>query len=63
MMANPPKAPPASDLEGVRQDQASNVDAAVAADQDAGDLKRARRQSVGRPRQIGGEGNADDRSR
>jgi hypothetical protein len=62
-MANPPKTPPASDIEGVRQDEASKVDAAIAADQDAGDLERARKQAVGRPRQSGGEGNADDRSR
>jgi len=63
MMAKPPKTPPASDIEGVRQDEVSNVDAAIAADQDAGDLERARRQSAGRPRRNGDEDKSDDRSR
>ena len=62
-MAIPPKVPPASDLEGVRQDESGTVEAAIAADQNAGDLERARKQAVGRPRHSSGEGNADDRSR
>ena len=62
-MAIPPKTPPSSDIQGVRQDEASNVDAAIAADQDAGDLERARKESAGRPRRSGDGDNSDDRSR
>jgi hypothetical protein len=62
-MAKPPKAPPASDIEGAKQDEVRNVDAAIAAGQDAGDLERARKESVGRPEQDRDERNPDDRSR
>ena len=61
-MAKPPKSPPASDIEGVDQDEVRNVDAAIEADQDAGDLERARKQAAGRPDYSGDEGNPDDRS-
>ena len=62
-MAKPPKSPPHSDLNGVREDEVDIIDAAVAADQDAADLKRAAEESKGRPDQSeAGEGR-DDRSR
>ena len=61
-MANPPKSPPSSDISGVRQDEKRNVDAAIAADQDAGDLEQARRRSPGRPTPDGKDDNADSRS-
>jgi hypothetical protein len=61
-MTKPPKTPPASDIDGVDQDEVLNVDAAIAADQDAGDLDRARKESVGRPDYSGDDENSDDRS-
>ena len=61
-MAKPPKSPPSSDISGVRQDEKRNVDAAIAADQDAGDLEQARRRSPGRPTPAGKDVSADDRS-
>ena len=62
-MPTPPKTPPASDLEGVRQDEVDNVDAAIAAGQDSGDLAKAREQAKGRPARSEDEANRDDRSR
>jgi len=49
-MSNPPKSPPNSDIDGVREDQKPIVDTANDADQDAGDLADAKRKTVGRPR-------------
>jgi hypothetical protein len=45
----PPQATPHSDLDGVRQDQKSNIDTANEAGQDTSDLKRAHEGSKGRP--------------
>jgi hypothetical protein len=57
-MAKPPTSPPASDIEGAKQDEVRHVDAA----NDAGDLERARKKSFGRPEQDRDERNPDDRS-
>jgi hypothetical protein len=62
-MAKPPATPPHSDIDGVDEDEVRNVDAAVEADQNAGDLERARRDAAGRPDYEEDEDNADDRSR
>lgn len=61
-MSKPPRTPPSSDIDGVRQDERDNVEAANEAGQDAGDLERARRDSPGRPVPEKDEGGADDRS-
>jgi hypothetical protein len=45
----PPQSTPHSDLDGVREDQKSNVDRANEAGQDTSDLKRAHEGSKGRP--------------
>jgi hypothetical protein len=62
MMAKPPASPPHSDIDGVDEDEVSNVDAAIEAEQDTEDLERARRQASGRP-EPGEDDNRDDRSR
>jgi len=59
----PPRTPPASDLDGVDEDEVRNTDAAIAAGQDGGDLERARREAVGRPPRSDDEPARDDRSR
>lgn len=48
-MAKPPPSTPHSDLDGVRQDQESNIDTANDAGQDSGDLGRAADENAGRP--------------
>jgi len=45
----PPKTTPHSDLDGVHQDERSNVDSANEAGQDSGDLERAHRGGAARP--------------
>jgi hypothetical protein len=60
-MPKPPATPPDSLTDGVHQDRRDNVDAAIEAGQDAGDLDRARDQSPGRPNRSK-EKSADDRS-
>ena len=62
-MPHPPKTPPHSDLDGVREDERSNVQAANAAGQDAADLERARAESPGKPVPRADPGGRDDRSR
>jgi hypothetical protein len=47
-MAKPPKTPPHSDLEGVHQDERSNVDVAAELGQSAEDVEHAREKSKGR---------------
>jgi len=59
----PPATPPSSDIDGVDEDEVSNVDAANAAGQDAGDLARARDEAAGRPDFAEDRPNRDDRSR
>ena len=48
-MTKPPKSTPHSDLDGVHQDERPNTDTAREAEQDAGDLDRAREDSAARP--------------
>lgn len=48
-MKKPPPSTPHSDLEGVHRDEKPNVDSAVEAGQDTGDLERAHEDSAGRP--------------
>jgi len=62
-MAKPPATPPHSDIDGVDEDEVRSVDAAVEADQSAGDLERARRDATGRPDYEENKDNPDDRSR
>jgi hypothetical protein len=45
----PPKSTPHSDLDGVHRDEKLNVDTAIEAGQDSGDLERAFSQTPGRP--------------
>jgi hypothetical protein len=45
----PPQATPHSDLDGVREDQKSNVERANEAGQDTSDLQKAHEGSKGRP--------------
>jgi hypothetical protein len=61
-MPRPPKTPPQSDLDGVHEDRVDNVDAAIAAGQDAGDLARAHEEAAGKPG-YSREESRDDRSR
>lgn len=61
-MPKPPIATPHSDLDGVREDEARNVDSANAAGQDSADLAEAKRQSKGRPFYSDDQPNADDRT-
>ena len=62
-MAKPPKSTPHSDIDGIHEDELDNVEAAIAADQDASDLKRAAEESKGRPDQSDAREGRDDRSR
>ena len=62
-MPKPPRTPPSSDIDGVDEDAAPNTDAAIASDQDSGDLERAHRNSTGRPPRSGDGKGLDDRSR
>ncbi|MDT9598062.1 hypothetical protein [Sphingosinicella rhizophila] len=62
-MTKPPKSPPHSDLDGVREDERRNVDVANESGQDSGDLERADRHSAGRPRYEEDRKNREDRSR
>ena len=48
-MSKPPATPPHSEIDGVDEDAARNVDAALASGQDAADLEVARKQAVGKP--------------
>jgi len=61
-MAKPPNSPPHSDLDGVHQDEADLIDAAIAADQDSSDLERAEKNSKGRPDRSDLPESRDDRS-
>ena len=62
-MAKPPKSTPHSDIDGIHEDEVDNVEAAIAAGQDAADLKRAAEESKGRPDQSDALDGRDDRSR
>lgn len=62
-MNKPPESTPHSDINGVHEDERSNVDTAIDADQDNKDLKRAAEQSVGRPPSSEDQESLDDRAR
>lgn len=61
-MSKPPKAPPHSDLDGVDEDEKSNVDAAIESGQDTGNLAKAKEKSVGKPPYSADEKSRDDRT-
>ena len=61
-MSKPPESTPHSDLDGVRQDEDNIIDSANKAGQGAGDLARAKKQSLGRPQYEKGEKSRDDRT-
>ena len=48
-MSKPPKSGPHSDLDGIHEDEESNVESANEAGQDSADLERAARENVARP--------------
>jgi len=57
-VAQPPKATPHSDIDGVHRDEKRNVDSANEAGQDSGDLARAQAQSAARPPYSDDDGRA-----
>lgn len=61
-MSQPPKSTPHSDIDGIHEDEKSNIDSANQAGQDSADLARAREQSKGRPPHSDDEPAGDDRS-
>jgi hypothetical protein len=54
-VSKPPKSTPHSDLDGVHEDERPNVESALEAGQDSGDLEQAKRDSAGRPPYSGDE--------
>ena len=48
-MSKPPASTPHSDIDGVHKDERSNIETAIEADQDSGDVARAKRQDHARP--------------
>jgi hypothetical protein len=48
-VSKPPKSGPHSDLDGIHQDEESNIETANEAGQDTADLERAARETVARP--------------
>jgi hypothetical protein len=62
-VSKPPPSTPHSDIDGVHQDEESNVDTANAAGQDSSDLEKAGRHSKGRPPYSDDQPARDDRSR
>lgn len=61
-MSKPPRSTPHSDIDGVREDKASEVDSAIAAGQDVADLAKAKKQSKGRPPASDDVAARDDRA-
>jgi hypothetical protein len=61
-MPKPPRSTPHSDLDGVHQDEKSNIDSANEAGEDAGNLALAREESAGKPDFAEDRPNRDDRS-
>jgi len=61
-VAQPPKTPPHTDLEGNDRNERGQVQAAAETGQDGRDLKLARDQAKGRP-EHSDEASGDDRSR
>jgi hypothetical protein len=62
-MPKPPKSTPHSDLDGVREDQVDQTDAASATGGGAASLEAAGRGSKARPEYRDDRPNRDDRSR
>ena len=60
-MSKPPEATPHSDMDGIHEDEARNVDKANEAGQDAEDLAEAKKKSIGRP-PYADERSLDDRT-
>ena len=56
-MPKPPESTPHSDLDGIHQDERPNVETAVEAGQDSGDLELARKESRARPPYSNDKGN------
>ena len=61
-MANPPKATPHSDIDGVHQDEARNTDVAADRGESAEELEEAMDENVARPEHIDDRKNRDDRT-
>jgi len=59
----PPKSTPHSDLDGVHRDERRNVDSAIDAGQDSGDVARAKEEGVARPPLADDQPPREDRSR
>ena len=49
-MSKPPPSTPHSDLDGVHQDEKPNVETAIQAGEDGGDVARAKEESIARPK-------------
>ena len=49
-MSKPPPSTPHSDMDGVHQDEKPNVESAIDAGEDSGDVERAKDQSIARPK-------------
>ena len=65
-MTKPPKSTPHSDIDGVHQDEKPNVQSAIEAGQDSGDVRHAKDQAIARPKtsddRDGNEEKRDDRT-
>ena len=61
-MSKPPPSSPHSDIDGVHRDEKANVDSAIDAGQDSGDVARAKEQSIGRPKTSDDLPDSGDRS-
>ena len=61
-MAQPPKATPHSDIDGVHQDEARNTDVAAGRGESAETLDAAKDEAVARPEYRDDRRNRDDRT-
>jgi hypothetical protein len=52
-VSKPPPTTPHSDLDGVHRDEKPNVESAIEAGEDSGDVARAKEQSTARPKTSG----------
>ena len=62
-MSKPPPSTPHSDMDGVHRDERPNIDTANEANQDSGDVARAKEQSVARPEANDDRPASEQRSR
>jgi len=62
-VTKPPKSTPHSDVDGIYQDERSNIDTAVDVGEDSKDLKRAQEETVARPPHADDMDGLADRSR